>query len=149
MPGPGAGGQNLSAALASQAGPINTRTPNERVDLGQESMLDQQRIHRALERAINGRSQRKANAMISMKIIHDKYATQFGRLKGFRELSRALITSVDLQKGTYHQEALERLKAESRFITGGGKQPELLEAVPAAGGEASFYRAPELARTRK
>lgn len=46
---PGGGGQNLRAALASQAPPSNPRTPADRVDPHEETLLDQQRIRRALE----------------------------------------------------------------------------------------------------
>ena len=47
--------QNLRQALASQAPPPNPRTPNDRTDPGEESLLDQQRIRRAFEVAIEHR----------------------------------------------------------------------------------------------
>jgi hypothetical protein len=81
-------------------------------------------------RVLVGRSERKENAEMAMKIIHDKYAQQFGRLQGLQRLSRELITSVDMTKGTYHQEALDRLKQESQFIIGGKPQARVLEAKP-------------------
>lgn len=45
----GGGGQNLRAAIASQAPPSNPRTPNDRTDPREETLLDQQRIRRAFE----------------------------------------------------------------------------------------------------
>lgn len=93
-------------------------------------------------RAVAGRSERKQNAMMSMKIIHDKYANSFGRLQGLHRLSRELITSIDMEKGTFHQEALDRLKAESQFITG-VKAPQMLEAKQVSQvGPVSFYAVP-------
>ena len=47
--------QNLRQALASQAPPSNPRTPNDRTDPGEESLLDQQRIRRSFEVAIEHR----------------------------------------------------------------------------------------------
>lgn len=47
--------QNLRAALATQAPPSNPKTPNDRTDPGEESLLDQQRIRRAFEVAIEHR----------------------------------------------------------------------------------------------
>ena len=47
--------QNLRQALASQAPPPNPRTPNDRTDPGEESLLDQQRIRRSFEVAIEHR----------------------------------------------------------------------------------------------
>lgn len=72
----------------------------------------------AANRVLRSRSDRKQKAMDSMKIIHDRYAANFGRLQSLRQLSQEVITSVDMDKGTYHQEALERLRNESRMITG-------------------------------
>lgn len=88
----------------------------------------------AANRLLKGRSQRKADAIQAMEIIHNKYAGSFGRLQGLKQLSQELITSVDMTKGTYHEEALERLKNESRMITG-NKQEQLmtvnvLDAIP-------------------
>ena len=40
------------------------------------------------------------------------------------------LLRVDMTKGTYHQDALDRLKQESQFIIGGGKQPKVIEATP-------------------
>ena len=48
--------QNLRQALASQAPPSNPRTPNDRTDPGEESLLDQQRIRRSFEVAIEHRA---------------------------------------------------------------------------------------------
>ena len=47
--------QNLRQALASQAPPSNPRTPNDRTDPGEDSLLDQQRIRRSFEVAIEHR----------------------------------------------------------------------------------------------
>lgn len=47
--------QNLRAALATQAPPSNPKTANDRTDPGEESLLDQQRIRRAFEVAIEHR----------------------------------------------------------------------------------------------
>ena len=47
--------QNLRAALATQAPPNNPKTPNDRTDPGEESLLDQQRIRRSFEVAIEHR----------------------------------------------------------------------------------------------
>lgn len=98
-------------------------------------------------RAIVGRSERKQNAQMSMKIIRDKYATQFGRLRGLQRLSRELISGIDLEKGTFHREALDRLRAESQLITGNVvqiQQPALLEAQKIGQlSEVSFYKVPE------
>jgi hypothetical protein len=108
-----------------------------------------ERATNAANRVLKARSERKQNAMLAMKIIHDKYAGSFGRLQGLRELSREVIMSVDMAKGTYHQEALERLKAESRFITG-ARKPEMLEAVPAGQANGvSFYKVPESVRASR
>ena len=52
QPGPP---QNLRQALASQAPPSNPKTPNDRTDPGEESLLDQQRIRRSFEVAIEHR----------------------------------------------------------------------------------------------
>lgn len=52
QPGPP---QNLRQALASQAPPPNPKTPNDRTDPGEESLLDQQRIRRSFEVAIEHR----------------------------------------------------------------------------------------------
>lgn len=53
---PGAPGQqNLQAALASQAAPANPRTPSDRTDPREETLIDQQRIRRALEVAADHR----------------------------------------------------------------------------------------------
>lgn len=108
-----------------------------------------ERATNAANRVLRSRSERKQNAILAMKIIHDKYAGSFGRLQGLRRLSREVIMSVDMAKGTYHQEALERLKAESRFITG-ARQPELLEAkaVGQEGG-VTFYKVPEPVRASR
>ena len=48
--------QNLRQALASQAPPSNPKTPNDRTDPGEESLLDQQRIRRSFEVAIEHRA---------------------------------------------------------------------------------------------
>lgn len=105
------------------------------------------------ERVLLGRSQRKQAALRSMGIIHSKYAEQFGRLRGLRELSSKLLLDVDLEKGGFHQDALDRLaqiKAQSALITGGIVQPKLLEAVKAGDAPGvSFYRVPEPVRIRK
>jgi len=56
MAPPGFGGQqgqNLAAALASQAGPKNPKTPDDRTDPREETLLDQQRIRRAFEVAMH------------------------------------------------------------------------------------------------
>ena len=47
--------QNLRQALATQAPPNNPKTPNDRTDPGEESLLDQQRIRRSFEVAIEHR----------------------------------------------------------------------------------------------
>lgn len=100
-----------------------------------------ERATNAANRVLKGRSQRKADAMQAMQIIHDKYAGSFGRLQGLRQLSQEVITSVDMSKGTYHQEALERLRNESRLITGSNKTPSVLEAVPnGKAGDISLYK---------
>lgn len=82
-------------------------------------------------RVLRGRSERKQNALMAQKIIHDKYAGSFGRLRSLRELSQELITSVSMSKGMHYQEALERLRSESKFITGSTSSPSSpqLEAV--------------------
>lgn len=99
-----------------------------------------ERATNAATRVLRGGSERKANAMKSMQIIHDKYAGSFGRLQGLRQLSQEVITSVDMAKGTYHQEALERLRNESQMITG-GKTPVVLDAVPSGKiGDISLYK---------
>jgi hypothetical protein len=100
----------------------------------------------AAYRALKGRSQRRQEAMQCTQIIRDRFASSFGRLQNIRELSRDVVLSVDLAKGTYHQQALERLQAESKLISG-GRKPETLEAKQ-VGQEAgvSFYKVPESAR---
>src|SRR5271154_451404 len=110
------------------------------------------RATNAATRVLRSRSDRKANAMSSMKIIHDKYAGSLGRLQSLRELSKDVITSVDMDKGTYHQEALDRLRNESRMITG-GKAPitvtatvvpiAALAAPSASAAIPSFYSVPK------
>ena len=47
--------QNLRQALATQAPVNNPKTPNDRTDPGEESLLDQQRIRRSFEVAIEHR----------------------------------------------------------------------------------------------
>jgi hypothetical protein len=47
--------QNLRAALATQAPPSNPKTPNDRTDPGEQNLLDQQRIRRSFEVAIEHR----------------------------------------------------------------------------------------------
>ena len=42
--------------MATQAGPPNPKTPNDRTDPGEESLLDQQRIRRSFEVAIEHRA---------------------------------------------------------------------------------------------
>src|SRR5579859_637564 len=111
----------------------------------------------AATRVLRSRSDRKQNAMSSMKIIHDKYAGSLGRLQSLRALSKDVITSVDMDKGTYHQEALDRLRNESRMITG-GKAPVTVTAtvVPTAAlpapnasvGIPSFYSVPKVKVTQ-
>jgi hypothetical protein len=109
----------------------------------------------AATRVLRSRSERKQNAMSSMKIIHDKYAGSLGRLQSLRQLSNDVITSVDMDKGTYHQEALERLRSESRMITGGSSQPAALTAaagaavsVPPAAVDTSFYSIPQASKPK-
>jgi hypothetical protein len=109
------------------------------------------RATNAATRVLRSRSDRKANAMSSMKIIHDKYAGSLGRLQSLRELSKDVITSVDMDKGTYHQEALDRLRNESRMITGGKPITVTATIVPNAAlpapngvaGVPSFYNVPK------
>lgn len=45
-------GQNLRAAIASQSGPTNPNTPNERRDPRESELLNLNRIRRSLERAL-------------------------------------------------------------------------------------------------
>jgi hypothetical protein len=84
--------------------------------------------------------------MMATQIIHNKYAGSIGRLQSVRDLARSAITSINMDKGVYHQEALDRLRAESRLITGGATKPVVLNAVP--DGQAngvSFYKVPAAA----
>jgi hypothetical protein len=101
----------------------------------------------AANRALGSRSQKNADAMMATQIIHEKYAGSIGRLQSFRELARSAMTSIQMDRGVYHQEALERLRAESRLITGSSAKPVVLDAVPAGQvGEVSFYKVPVSAK---
>jgi len=105
----------------------------------------------AANRVLRGKSQRKADAQQAMQIIHDKYAGSFGRLQGLRQLSQEIITSVDLQKGIYHTEALERFKAESRLITSSNAATvNVIDVTPKGQVTGiSLYKAPSNSTVRK
>ncbi len=115
-----------------EATQFTERSAELEIDALRQEFKASQSIQRATdsaERALRGRSERKQHAMMAAGIIHNKYATQFGRLRGLEKLSKELINSIDLQKGTYHREALERLERESKFIVSGrSSEPLQIEA---------------------
>ena len=74
---PQPGGQNLRAALATQAPPNNPKTPNDRKDPSEESLLDQQRIKRAFEVAIEHRP----DDQDPLKQIYGPMSTAITRLR--------------------------------------------------------------------
>ena len=76
----------------------------------------------AAGRALHGRSDRKRDAIFAADSIHRRLAVQFGRVRGLRQISSELLSSVDLDRGTYHQEALARLREASQEIKSVGSQ---------------------------
>lgn len=76
----------------------------------------------AASRAMNNRSERYVNATIAFDIIRQKYAGSFGQLKSLRHMSDEIITKVRLGQAVNEEDALERLREQSRKLL--AHQPE-------------------------
>lgn len=96
-------------------------------------------------RVLHLTGQRKDDAMKSMKIIHDKFSSSFGRLQSLQDMSQDIITNANVEKGEYYQQALDRMRTESRMITGGDVAPTTdAQFTPSVGAlsNGSFYTVP-------
>lgn len=55
-------------------------------------------------------------AQEAMNIINTKYATQIGRLENLKDITKPLLDSISLDKGTYSEELLTKWETESASV---------------------------------
>jgi hypothetical protein len=91
-----------------------------------EAAQETEKANDAGFRILRGRSERSKNAEISMGIIRDRYASQFGRMRTLRKLSEGLLSRVNLEQGVFHEDALIEFKKQTALLTG---KPVLGEVI--------------------
>lgn len=81
-------------------------------------------------RFLTKKSKKQAFAEQASKVISDRYAGQFGRLRTLKNMSQDLIKSFDLETGMYDAEAYEKWQQETALVI--DNRPGQLEQVPMA-----------------
>jgi hypothetical protein len=111
--------------LANELGKIYDAYKSEegKLKIDIEVKKNEWEVYQASNSALNSatnllsrRSRRKKFYEDASTFITKRYASQFGRLQALKTLSREVIDSVDLERGVYSQDAMERWKKESAVL---------------------------------
>lgn len=79
-------------------------------------------------RFLTKKSKKQAFAEQASKVISDRYAGQFGRLRMLKNMSQDLIKTFDLETGMYDAEAYENWQRETALVI--DNRPGQLEQMP-------------------
>lgn len=109
---------------------FNLRTD---IDIQSKEWEVAQRAGAALDSAfrfLTKKSKKQMFAEQASKVISDRYAGQFGRLRTLKDMSKDLIASFDIETGEYDAIAYEKWKQQTALVI--DNRSGELEAVPVA-----------------